>query len=112
MADYLFLPHQLKTVAEKVLVEKFNASNSISTYNTAERYQCKELISASKQFILENFPAVAKTEGFLNLSSKEVKMWIASDEIDVSAEDDVFKIILTWTDSDEIERKEHFAQLF
>ena len=30
----------------------------------------------------------------LNMPNKELEMWISSDEIDVSAEEDVFKIIL------------------
>ena len=40
------------------------------------------------------------------------EMWLSSDEIDVSAEEDVFKFILTWIDRDELERKKHFSQLF
>ena len=111
MADYLVLPH-LKTVATKVLVQKLNVSDAVSTHYFAERYQCKELISATTNFILANFTTVTKTEEFLNLPSKEIKMWISSDEIDVSAEEDVFKIILTWIDREISERKKHFAELF
>ena len=32
------------------------------------------------------------------MSNKEIKMWLSSDEINVSAEEDVFKIILAWID--------------
>ena len=64
-------------------------------YYFAERYRCKELVSDIKKFIFVNFTTTAKTEQFLSLSSKEVKMWISSDEIDVSAEKDVFEIIIT-----------------
>ena len=39
-------------------------------------------------------------------------MWISSDEIDVSAEEDVFKIILAWIDHDRSRRKIFFAELF
>ena len=111
MADYMFLPH-LKIVAGKVLVEKLNVSNAISTCYLAQRHRCEELISNTKTFILTNFTAVAKTVDFLNLSSEEVKLWISSDEIDVSAEEDVFKIILTWIDREKSERKKYFAELF
>ena len=48
----------------------------------------------------------------LNLSSEEVQLWISSDEINVSAEEDVFKIILAWMDRDKSERKKYFAELF
>ena len=113
MADYLVLPH-LKTLAEKCLVKKLklNDSNSLSTYYFAEKYRCEELICVSKNVILTNFVTVTKTEHFLNLSSKEVKMWISSDEINVRAEADVFTLILTWIDRKKSERKKYFAELF
>ena len=113
MSDYLVLPH-LKTVAEKALVNdlELNVSNCILMYNFAERYDCRELISFCKNFILANFTSVTKTEQFLNLPSKEVKMWISSDKINVNAEEDVFKIILAWIEREQSERKKYFAELF
>ena len=41
-------------------------------------------------------------------------MWISSlsDEINVSAEEDAFTIIVTWIDLEKIERKKYFAELF
>ena len=39
-------------------------------------------------------------------------MWIASDEIDVSAEEEAFTLILTWIDREKSERKKYFAELF
>ena len=113
MADYLALPH-LKTLAENSLVKnlKLNSSNSISAYYFAEKYSCEDLAYVCKRSILENFFTVAKTEDFLNLPSKEVKEWISSDEIKVSAEEDVFTLMLTWIDREKSERKKHFADLF
>ena len=39
-------------------------------------------------------------------------MWISSDEINVSAEEDVFNIILAWIDHDRSGRKRYFVELF
>ena len=115
MADYLLLP-QLKFLAEEVLVrnlvQMLNASNCLSIYFFAQRYQCEQLISDTTKFILANFSTVAKTEDFLNMSFEEVEKWISSDEIDINAEEDVFRIILTWIDCDKNERKKYFADLF
>ena len=111
MADYLFIP-QLKTFAGKVLTQTLNTSNCISIYHFAERYQCEGIVSDTKNFIHANFTNVAKTVEFLNMSSDEVNKWISSDEIDVSSEEDVFKIILTWIDHDKSERTKYFADLF
>ena len=94
------------------MLQLLNASNCISMYYFAERYRCEELITEIKDFIFANFTTVAKTEQFLSLSSKEAKMWISSDEIDVSAEEDVFDIIRTWTDCEKSERRKYFAELF
>jgi len=46
------------------------------------------------------------------MSSKEVETLISSDEIDVSAEEDVFKFILAWIEHDKSKRKKYFAELF
>ena len=112
MANYLVLPH-LKTLAEKCLVKNLmlDDSNSILMYYFAERYRCEDLIFVSKNFILANFTTIAKTEDFLNLSSKEVKMWLSSDEINVSAEEEVLTLIQTWIERDKSERKKYFAEL-
>ena len=111
MADYLVLPH-LKTIAEKVLVDKLNVSNSVSAYYFADSYQCEDLFSISMSLIFTNFSSVANTKDFLSLSCKEVKRWISSDEIYVDSEEDVFNIILAWIDHDNEERKKYFADLF
>ena len=95
IADY-FLLSEVKTIAGRILMRNLNVLNCISIYRFAEIYRCEELISDTKKFILANFTSVAKTEEFLDtMSIKEVEMWISSDEIDVSAEEDVFKFILT-----------------
>ena len=111
MADYLFIP-DLKTLAGSVLVQKLDASNCISIYLFGEMYRCHELIFGSKKFIFENFTSVAKSEEFLNMSSRNVETFISSDEIDVSAEEDVFEIIIRWIDHDKAKRKKYFSQLF
>ena len=111
MADYLSIP-QLKTFAGRVLAQKLNTSNCISSYYFAKRYQCEELVSDAKNFIHANFTNVAKTEEFLNMAGEEVNKLISSDKINISSEEDVFKIILTWTDDDKGERKKYFADLF
>ena len=111
LADYLVLLH-LKTIAGNTVAEKLNVSNCVPTYHFAENYHCEKLLSDARNYILSNFSTVAKAGDFLNLSSNEVKMWISSNEINVSAEEDVFKIILTWIDHERSERKEYFTQLF
>lgn len=56
--------------------------------------------------------AVAQTEDFLNLSAQEVEKWISSDEIEISAEGSIFKIMTMWVGQDRNERKRNFEELF
>ena len=49
---------------------------------------------------------------FLNLEAKEVERWISSDEISVTVEADVLKIVLKWIEQNKSERKASFEELF
>ncbi|XP_078348377.1 kelch-like protein 2 [Oculina patagonica] len=121
MADYLNI-QKLKSLAEEILAQRtmLNASNFMSIYNFSERLQCEELFSKTKEFILTNFIALYTGTGsregvkdiLKNMSSKEVEMWISSDKISVSVEEDVFNIILAWINHDKSKRKKYFAELF
>ncbi|KAL9956792.1 hypothetical protein ACROYT_G038330 [Oculina patagonica] len=113
MADYLFLQN-LKPLAEKVLLQSLNFSNCFSNYHLSERYRCEELFSKTQKFILANFSAVYADNRIevLNMSNREIEMFISSDEINVNAEEDVFNIILSWIDHDKSKRKKYFAALF
>ena len=113
VADYFILP-KLKNLAKEFLVDEItlNILNCVSAYRYAEIYQIDELACKARKFILANFMTFMQTENFFNMPSNEVELWISSDEIEVSAEEDVFKIILAWIDRDKSERKKYFAELF
>ena len=112
-ADYFFLPY-LKRLAEAALGGMLTNSNCISVNNFSQKYHCEELFAKTEKYIFANFTAVYETnrEEVLNMSSKEMEMWLSSDEINVSAEEDVFKIILAWIDHDRNKRQKYFAELF
>lgn len=112
-ADYLLIPN-LKTIVGRFIEEKckLSASDCLSIYYFAERYRLASLAFNSRKFIFSNFAAVAKSEDFLDLKSREVEQWICSDELAVAAEDDVFKIILEWIEQNKSERKTKFEELF
>ena len=112
-ADYFLLP-SLKPLAERALVRMLNTSNCISVYYLCQSYQCQELLAKTKKYILANFTSLYETnrEEVLNMSSKEMEMWLSSDDINVSAEEDVYKIILAWINHDRNKRQKYFAELF
>lgn len=110
-ADYLLLT-SLKTIAGRFIERTLSTANCISIYYYAEKYQCEELVGDTRWFILLNFAAVSKSQDFLNLESQQVEQWISNDEIAVSTEDDVLKIVFKWIDESKSDRKEKFKELF
>ena len=115
IADFLFLEN-LKTFAARALLKKteMNISNCISTLRFAERYHCGELVSKTKHFIHNNFPAIynAKREVVLSMAHTEIANLLSSDELCVGAEEDVFNFVLTWIEFDRGNRERYFAEIF
>lgn len=111
IADFLVLSN-LKTFVGKILTDRLDPSNAFQIYYLAEKFECLELLSNTKGFILKNFLAISKTDDFAELSYEEIKMWIGSDEIEVSAEEDVYQIIVSWVDHERNDRRKYFAELF
>ena len=110
-ADYLLL-ESLKIISGRFLEKQMSSYNCISTFHFAEKYRCEELVLRSRKFIQDNFTSVAMSDEFLNLGAEEVEKWISSENILVGAEEDVFRIILTWIEQNKPERKDKFRQLF
>ena len=109
-ADYFVMP-SLKALCGKIIFKTLALSNCVSIYYFALKYRCDELQKGAKDFILANFVAVAETEDFLNLSSKQVEEWISSDEIIVEGEEEVFEVVVKWMERNECQ-KHNFYELF
>ena len=97
-ADYFLIP-SLKALSSKFILQTLDLSNCIMAYYFAIKYQWEELQNGARDFILANFVAVAGTEDFLNLSSKEMEEWISSDKIIISEEEEVFQVIVKWKEN-------------
>ena len=113
-ADYFLIPG-LKEAAEGFLRQTLQPSNCISIYYFAERYPCGEvaqLAVTAREYIFANFADVAESQEFLQLESQEVEKWICCDEIVVSSEEVVFRIILNWTNQANSQRRRNFFELF
>jgi len=109
-ADYLLLPG-LQTAACDFLKENVTTENCVFNYYFADKYQCMELKDKCCEVINSNFSVVMETEDFLNLEVKQVMEWVSSDDITVSAEEDVFKGIMRWVTYNKSERESHFPDL-
>jgi len=110
VADYFILP-SLKLLSSKFIDQTLSISNCIIAYYSSVKYQCGELQERARSFILANFVAVTESEYFLNLNAKQVEEWVASDEIIVKGEEEVFSAIVRWIEKDSW-RKQSFFELF
>ena len=97
-ADYFLLPN-LKALTSKFIVEALDITNCIMAYHFAIKYKDDELLKGAKEFILENFLAVAGTDDFLDLSIEEIEEFISSDKAVVKEEEDVFRVIVKWMEN-------------
>ena len=109
-ADYLFLPG-LKSLACDFLKGILATENCVFNYYFAERYQCVNLKEECRELIKSNFSAVMETDDFLNLDAKQVLAWVSSDDITVSAEEEVFRGIVKWVHQSKSEREKEFSDL-
>jgi len=109
-ADYFVMP-SLKALCGKGVLKTLALCNCVSIYYFALKYRCEELQKGAKDFILANFVALAETEDFLNLSSKQVEEWISSDEIIVEGEEEIFEVVVKWIKRNE-SQKRNFYELF
>ena len=110
-ADYFDLP-ALKSFLSNFILENLSLSNCVVAYYFASKYRWEQLMKGTRSYIQSNFLSVAETEGFLDLSCEEVKDWISSDEIIVDAEENVFEVVLRWSERGESRKRDNFRDLF
>jgi len=109
-ADYLLLPG-LKTAGSDFLKGNVSIENSVVNYYFADKYQCVELKEKCCEVINSNFRVVMETDDFLNLDVKQVRDWFSSEDVTVTAEEEVFKGIVKWVSHDKSERESYFSEL-
>ena len=110
-ANYLLLP-RLKNIACKFIERHMTSSNCIFNYLFAEKYECNDLQSYARELIKQNFGTVGRSKEFSLLSFDHVKDLISRDDIVITAEEDIFEIILEWIGETQQERERYFAELF
>ena len=110
-ADYFDLP-ALKSFLSNFILKNLSLSNCVVAYYFASKYRWEQLIRGTRAYILSNFLSVAETDDFLDLSCEQVKEWISSDEIIVDAEENVFEVVLRWSERGESRKRDNFRDLF
>ena len=85
--------------------------NCLYNYYFADKYQCTELKKSSCKVVQKRFSIVMETDDFLNLDVKQVIEWVASDDVVVRAEEQIFHGIVKWVSHNKSEREKDFPEL-
>ena len=113
-ANYLLMPKLEQRAVDALKRSGLNVSNCIESYCIAVDQGFIDLRCSAREFIQANFLAVSETEEFLELSQPDhLKEWLSGDDVVLGEEEDAFKIVLKWIESDESrEREANFPELF
>ncbi|EDO48272.1 predicted protein, partial [Nematostella vectensis] len=110
-ANYLLIP-RLKGIACKYLERHMTSSNCIYFYKFGEKYECKDLKFYASQLIKKNFAAVGRSKDFMRLGAKQIEDLIASEDLVIGNEEEVFETVVEWIKYDPEKREDYFADLF
>ena len=105
---------QVETVALaccEFMKTHLHPTNCIGIRNFAEQHGRTELISKADQFTRENFMWVVESDEFITMSHRHLMELIASLDLNVSSEIQVYEAVMKWVKHDPDERKQHLSNL-
>ena len=109
-ADMLNIVGIIKTCSD-FIGENLCPQNCVGTWQFTNIYHSSELRCKAFRYILQQFEEVVPTEEFLQLSVKELAVFIGRDELNVRNESIVFEAILHWIAHIPKKREQHIAVL-
>ncbi|KAK5645408.1 hypothetical protein RI129_006708 [Pyrocoelia pectoralis] len=86
------------------LERQLDPSNAIGIANFAEQHGCAELCRKANQYIEGHFSQICHEEEFLQLNCLQLITLIKKDELNVQAEEEVYKAVIKWVKYDEDNR--------
>ena len=107
----LMLVQSVKDACCRFLESRLNVSNCLGIQCFAETYACHELWHISSSYIHMNFVHVAESEEFMNMSAKNLRNLLPSDDISVESEEKVYEALVRWVYQDLPNRRELFPEM-
>ncbi|XP_075261820.1 uncharacterized protein LOC142353456 isoform X2 [Convolutriloba macropyga] len=89
----------------KFLADQLHPSNCLGINEFADIHTCDELKSSSNNFIEEHYTAVSQEEEFCHLSYQRLECLLASENIQVKSEVEVYNSLMRWVKYDLESRK-------
>ena len=110
-ASLLNLPSIVSTCA-RFIGKRLSPANCLDTAEFARLHQLETLEAMAEKYAFEHFAEVAKHDKFLAVSVNRVEEFVASDEISVKGEEEVYDAVTRWVMYDVENRKEYADQLY
>ncbi len=110
-ANMLGLPRIVKACSE-FMCTCVSSANCLGLRQFARLHDLSKLFSAANDFVMDNFAAVSREEEFLMLSVDEVEALVASNQINVQSEEDVYEAVVRWIKHDLEEHGQYTERLY
>ncbi|XP_059618147.1 kelch-like protein 5 [Phlebotomus argentipes] len=105
---------QLKSVVRDCgafLKRYLHSSNCLGIAVFADQHSCDALLEAARKYANQHFLEVCKKQEFLQISAVQLGKLLASDDLNVPSEEDVFRALLAWFQHASKERKVYIPDL-
>ncbi|XP_055329936.1 kelch-like protein 3 [Paramacrobiotus metropolitanus] len=100
---------ELELMSWDYVEQHMRVSNYLAVHTPASNHHHPRLATAALELIHLHFLQVAQSQDFLELDAQQLIALLASDNVDVFSEDQVFEAVRRWLDHDRPERLEHAA---
>ncbi|XP_076253824.1 kelch-like protein 5 [Rhynchophorus ferrugineus] len=107
----LMLLHEVVEACSRFLVHQLHPSNCLGISIFAEYQSCPSLLSESNSYTNQHFMQVIQNQEFLQLSVDQMAKLLASDDLNVHSEEQVFNALMSWIQHDPAKRKKHIGKL-
>ncbi|XP_029699224.1 kelch repeat and BTB domain-containing protein 3 isoform X1 [Takifugu rubripes] len=99
LAAFLQVSVLLRACTE-FLIGSLDLSNCLYLISIAEAYGSDSLLQSAKDFVVQNFCDLSKTQDFLNMQVNILEICLRSDALNVPSEEDVVTSLLRWIHHD------------
>ncbi|XP_044523613.1 kelch-like protein 30 [Gracilinanus agilis] len=109
-ANRLHFP-AVQKACSRYLQQQLHPTNCLGICEFAERHGCPEVAAKAWAFLRENFEAVAREEEFLQLPKERLAAYLASELLQVRAEQSRAEALLRWVRHEPEARTRHLPEL-
>lgn len=102
---------EIQDVCCEFLKTQLDATNCLGIRAFADTHSCRELLRVADKFTYHKFPEVMETEEYMLLPVGQLVDIIASDELNVRTEEQVFNAVMNWVKFNVAERRQHLASV-